>query len=486
MATQTIFLKHDDETGGTEIGQYLGGNSISWFTGGSLGTHYWNDSENKFVSDCQGTVDWGKGDLEVQTFTHQGHPFLWRFSKSVGSSQIGKYEGDGNILWYDKTYFKANFYTHALTFNHGFDGHVFLHNRNSGYTQIGVYVSGRKFSWYKGSTWAKEWTDQICFIQNKGVATLLQYNKASGEVSVGVYEGAPNGQPKFKWFDPWKWAPNYGTHLIPFENNGSAYFLKHDLPSGGTYVAKYEGNGKVTWYDNLQWAKQFSTHLMMFNSVGETYILQHNANTGYVQIGHYQGENNFKWFHSSTWAAKYCTNIISFQCQPMISEHRKIGEQYLVCSSPIVSLKEENHMELLDKMNDENPSVRICFDWPGSSNKVDSEQEAKTWKKVEEAKQKSKDELRDAVTATLWFRLFAGQVKGSIKTAAQSGADVKVICLRGGPISQVELEEMPTIVDKTKEDVKKFHVHPSINLCVYDTIDDFKAAVAKHSSASSN
>eukprot|EP00928_Gymnodinium_smaydae_P032191 TRINITY_DN2337_c0_g2_i1.p3 TRINITY_DN2337_c0_g2~~TRINITY_DN2337_c0_g2_i1.p3 ORF type:complete len:166 (-),score=36.54 TRINITY_DN2337_c0_g2_i1:138-635(-) len=164
----------------------------------------------------------------------------------------------------------------------------------------------------------------------------------------------------------------------------------------------------------------------------------------------------------------------------------KVGEQYLVCSSPIVSLKAENHMELLDKMNDENPSVRICFDWPGSSNKVDSEQEAETWKKVEEAKQKSKDDLRVAVTQTLWFRLFAGQVKGSIKTAAQSGANVKVICLQGGPISQVELQEMPTIVDKTKEDLKKFHVHPKIELCVYDTIDDFKAAVKNNSPGSSS
>eukprot|EP00928_Gymnodinium_smaydae_P032192 TRINITY_DN2337_c0_g3_i1.p1 TRINITY_DN2337_c0_g3~~TRINITY_DN2337_c0_g3_i1.p1 ORF type:complete len:353 (-),score=34.17 TRINITY_DN2337_c0_g3_i1:504-1562(-) len=338
MAVQTIFLKHDDETGGTEIGQYLGGNSISWYTDSGLGTQYWDVSKKAFVLDSNGTVDWGKGDVDVYTFMHKGRPFLWRFSKTTGSSQIGKYEGDGNILWYDKSNFAANYYTHVATFNHGPNGHVFLHDRRSGATQIGVYVSGRKFSWYNELQWAKEWTDQVVFIQHKGVATMMQYNRASGEVCVGVFEGASDGNPKFKWFDHWKWAANYGTHLIPFEHNGNAYFLKHDMPSGGTYVAKYEGEGKVTWYDELQWTEEFSTHLMMFNSVGETYILQHNANTGYVQIGHYQGENNFKWFHSSTWQANYCSNLISFQCKPMFEEHRKVGVQFLVCSSPIYSL----------------------------------------------------------------------------------------------------------------------------------------------------
>ena len=105
--------------------------------------------------------------------------------------------------------------------------------------------------------------------------------------------------------------------------------------------------------------------------------------------------------------------------------------------------------------------VLIAYDWAGSSNKFDEDK--RLWKRCE--KEKNIDKMAVLVKKTKWFAAFSGQVKGAVRSAAQEGYSTLMVCIEGGPVSQVEVREMPAIRNQIIADLNRLGVaNPAIEI----------------------
>jgi len=138
--------------------------------------------------------------------------------------------------------------------------------------------------------------------------------------------------------------------------------------------------------------------------------------------------------------------------------------QILVCSSPIKTLDGVNMIEEIAEWRDEfgKSAIKICFDWPDSalnSTLVDPQQD-----EVERIKAKHPTRMgitqsfRDAMKKTKWWSKYTSKVMGGVETAIQSAVEPTTFymaCLDGGPISQVEQSEMPSICRRVRKDLEE-------------------------------
>lgn len=70
-------------------------------------------------------------------------------------------------------------------------------------------------------------------------------------------------------------------------------------------------------------------------------------------------------------------------------------------------------------------------------------------------KQKKFDEVRTGLLGTKWWKSYEPKVMQAISTSRQSYENVFVVCLPGGPITDVERAEMRRIVKRMKSDNEK-------------------------------
>eukprot|EP00929_Paragymnodinium_shiwhaense_P104303 TRINITY_DN68605_c0_g1_i1.p1 TRINITY_DN68605_c0_g1~~TRINITY_DN68605_c0_g1_i1.p1 ORF type:complete len:2290 (+),score=741.02 TRINITY_DN68605_c0_g1_i1:191-7060(+) len=135
---------------------------------------------------------------------------------------------------------------------------------------------------------------------------------------------------------------------------------------------------------------------------------------------------------------------------------------WVVSSCAVRSLDDAHIMETLLRKANESPNLWVACDWPGSANSRSAD--ACKWDVVQGyaeqfANAGGLDEnsvafqnLRKWIVSTVWFQLFAGQVKRALRAAAQlsSSSDLRPtiwsLCIEGGPISRVEANLMPIIV----------------------------------------
>jgi len=137
--------------------------------------------------------------------------------------------------------------------------------------------------------------------------------------------------------------------------------------------------------------------------------------------------------------------------------------QILVCSSPIKTLDGVNMMEEIAEWRRlfGEGAIKICFDWPDSAlgTIVDPQMlEVERIKAIHPAGMGVTQSFRDAMKKTKWWSKYTSKVMGGVETAIQSAVEPTTFymaCLDGGPISQVEQSEMPSICRRVRKDLEE-------------------------------
>jgi hypothetical protein len=87
----------------------------------------------------------------------------------------------------------------------------------------------------------------------------------------------------------------------------------------------------------------------------------------------------------------------------------------------------------------------------------------------------SLEEKASIVKETGWWDRYIGQVKGAVRNECQQGFHVVMACIKGGPISQVEAQEMPNILKQILTDLEKLQVaQPGIEIELFPSYQKFE------------
>eukprot|EP00928_Gymnodinium_smaydae_P036928 TRINITY_DN25724_c0_g1_i1.p1 TRINITY_DN25724_c0_g1~~TRINITY_DN25724_c0_g1_i1.p1 ORF type:complete len:172 (+),score=28.01 TRINITY_DN25724_c0_g1_i1:123-638(+) len=109
----------------------------------------------------------------------------------------------------------------------------------------------------------------------------------------------------------------------------------------------------------------------------------------------------------------------------------------------------------------------VAFDRAGSSTANDADAERGEWWKGDEA----------VIKSTYWFYGYRTRVKTCVVVECQNFEGVlDVICVHGGPITQVEQKEMPAIVRNAKYDAQMAGIRCFVNIR-YMTFHDLKQLI---------
>jgi hypothetical protein len=131
-----------------------------------------------------------------------------------------------------------------------------------------------------------------------------------------------------------------------------------------------------------------------------------------------------------------------------------------------------------------NSNVLIAFDWPGSSNAWTSDS-AKfaalrtTDTSLNEAQNRQiMDENMRLVKDTAWWLSYTGRVKGTIvANCINNNVPIKLVCIQGGPVSDVERQAMPGLVTEVEDDLCGKQIrNPGISICTYPHFQAFQDA----------
>ena len=111
--------------------------------------------------------------------------------------------------------------------------------------------------------------------------------------------------------------------------------------------------------------------------------------------------------------------------------------------------------------------MSIAYDWKDSTNAFEGDKAkwdelfrlpdgpVSRWKEARGAERMvALDDMVKGVKATQWWARYTGQIKGGVKVECQHGSKVELLCIEGGPISQVESKEMAALVAEIKEDLR--------------------------------
>eukprot|EP00929_Paragymnodinium_shiwhaense_P059857 TRINITY_DN29945_c0_g1_i4.p1 TRINITY_DN29945_c0_g1~~TRINITY_DN29945_c0_g1_i4.p1 ORF type:complete len:2081 (-),score=509.43 TRINITY_DN29945_c0_g1_i4:327-6569(-) len=124
--------------------------------------------------------------------------------------------------------------------------------------------------------------------------------------------------------------------------------------------------------------------------------------------------------------------------------------------------------QVLTQWADDHSNLWLAVDWDGRSRC--KETDADKWAVMDTyAQEFTKDgydergvafeSLRKLTLTTLWFQLFAAQVKSTLRMAVEVCGDLDVtvcaVCLEGGPLSRVEANLMPAVVADAEEECQK-------------------------------
>ena len=166
-------------------------------------------------------------------------------------------------------------------------------------------------------------------------------------------------------------------------------------------------------------------------------------------------------------------------------------EYWVIVSSPIVGpdgSKDKdgnltykfNVKTALESERQLHPSLILGFDWPASSNCF-----AGDGVRFEAAKHTSSfDDFVKTITDTDWYKAYKGQVKGHVRACCELCGDqhtVCLVCIRGGPVSQVELATMEQIKREVTQDLCAIGIANADTVMavkIFDTFHEMKSALA--------
>ena len=147
-------------------------------------------------------------------------------------------------------------------------------------------------------------------------------------------------------------------------------------------------------------------------------------------------------------------------------------------------------MENIVKCMNTIPFLSIGFDWAGSNNAYAADKgiwdqlfassgiitQYKT--AVGDEKTTLKEELRSQIVSTRWYAAYKSQVRQAVRDACLKKYPVWMVCIDGGPMSEIEQMEMPKIAQEIKEDLKKLRVNnPSITIKRYPNYQAFEVDI---------
>jgi serine/threonine protein kinase len=127
----------------------------------------------------------------------------------------------------------------------------------------------------------------------------------------------------------------------------------------------------------------------------------------------------------------------------MLAALKALQEMHVVISSPGVSLQGENVMEFVQQSCAGRRDIAFGYDWEGSSSADDRDKQDINWSDGNSVKQ------------SYWFKGYRESVKGQVKLLCQTHkCRIVLICIEGGPISQLEANEIRnTLVREVERDL---------------------------------
>jgi tetratricopeptide (TPR) repeat protein len=187
------------------------------------------------------------------------------------------------------------------------------------------------------------------------------------------------------------------------------------------------------------------------------------------------------------------------------NEHRRKPKAILVASTPEMGVDSEGAftvpvMERLVKLCYESAGVKVAYDWAGSTNTFADDKRVwaeifekrneagktrtEVWNEAvdEAAKAAALEPISVLVKQTRWFASYTGKIKQSIMLSYQDGKDAILACIQGGPISRVEMAEMPRVLDEALNDVHSGHVRQtsaSFEIRSFATVEEFETFVSQ-------
>lgn len=240
-----------------------------------------NDAGNGVINEWNG--NWSKG------WTHfVSYPLLTQWHAFVYKSATGKVSflrmntnGNGVTNLTSGTWGKG--WTHFVPFRRNGITYVLAYNSLYGYAnleRVNSDGSGTtnlfKQTWIKGRTVLAPYQlgpDHYILTYRAGDGWTRILKVTSGRGDNLIFENSWTGRLKQRW-----------THVIPFNHEGSRYFLLYRAHTGYTRIAKANPNGQgLTVVKTMRWNKTW-THFTPSLINGKAHILAYRNSTGLAKI----------------------------------------------------------------------------------------------------------------------------------------------------------------------------------------------------------
>jgi len=161
----------------------------------------------------------------------------------------------------------------------------------------------------------------------------------------------------------------------------------------------------------------------------------------------------------------------------------------VVASSPVTGLDGSDYKERLCALEKTNTNVKMGIDWPGAATAEGDDapifDEMNPFKQVYVDKSKPDDEREKAfenikrlVKSTKWWLKYTGLVFQGVRMAIRSNPNVELVCIQGGPISNVECSEMEGFKEKLLGEARKCNIKDaSIEVKVFGNFEEFERSL---------
>jgi hypothetical protein len=126
-------------------------------------------------------------------------------------------------------------------------------------------------------------------------------------------------------------------------------------------------------------------------------------------------------------------------------------------------------------------SVILGSEFAGSANKV--AEDAPLWEDYKQAS--SFEEKAIAVRRMRWFSAYSQYAAGITRSACQEGFHVVMVCIAGGPVTQIKAQEIPLIRERVIAGLSRMlYTDVVIDIQYFDTYQDLESFVEEHAESS--
>jgi serine/threonine protein kinase len=134
---------------------------------------------------------------------------------------------------------------------------------------------------------------------------------------------------------------------------------------------------------------------------------------------------------------------------------------FVVISSPTKSLEGDDVMKVVEALTKMRSDIIFGYDWAGS-NSTDARDHAINWSDA------------DSVETSFWFKGYCERAKGLVTGLVQQGHALQLLCIEGGPISQLEARSMERIQNEILADLHSRGIDDASLRSVKMSFDTFK------------